>query len=95
MKKVKNFKEEASKYLRSRSIATINENTISNLEEHFNERIDELAELRNTENDSLGIITDLFDFIDFDKRKIVITEDNKKDMKAVFYLLQNKIVESS
>lgn len=88
------FKEEASKYLRSRSIATINENTISNLEEHFNERIDELAELRNTENDSLGIITDLFDFIDFDKRKIVITEDNKKDMKAVFYLLQNKIVES-
>ena len=79
MKKVKKiFKEEASKYLRSRSIATINENTISNLEEHFNERIDELAELRNTENDSLGIITDLFDFIDFDKRKIVITEDNKR-----------------
>lgn len=36
----------------------------------------------------------MFDFIDFDKRKIVITEDNKKDMKAVFYLLQNKIVES-
>ncbi|WP_204179765.1 MULTISPECIES: hypothetical protein [unclassified Staphylococcus] len=88
------FKEEASKYLRSRSIATINENLISNLENHFNERIDELAALKKNTNDNLGIITDLFKFIDFENRKIVITEDNKNDMNAVFYLLQNKIVKS-
>lgn len=59
------FEKEASKYLRSRSIATINENTISNLEEHFNDRIEELELLKNDKNDDLGIINDLFEFIDF------------------------------
>ena len=63
------FEKEASKYLRSRSIATINENTLSNLEEHFNDRIEELELLKNDENDDLGIINDLFEFIDFEKKR--------------------------
>ncbi|REH83200.1 hypothetical protein DOS79_09465 [Staphylococcus felis] len=88
------FKEEASKYLRSRAMATINENLILNLEKHFNERIKELELLKKERNNNLGIIDDLFNFIDFKEQKISITVDNKEKMNALFYLLQNKIVES-
>ncbi|PNZ30782.1 hypothetical protein CD143_11940, partial [Staphylococcus felis] len=85
------FKEEASKYLRSRAMATINENLILNLEKHFNERIKELELLKKERNNNLGIIDDLFNFIDFKEQKISITVDNKEKMNALFYLLQNKI----
>ncbi|REI02850.1 hypothetical protein DOS65_05525, partial [Staphylococcus felis] len=88
------FKEEANKYLSSRAMATINEKLILNLEKHFNERIKELELLKKERNNNLGIIDDLFNFIDFKEQKISITVDNKEKMNALFYLLQNKIVES-
>ena len=88
------FKEEASKYLRSRAMATIDEGLMSELESHFNNRIAELKILKENSNENLGIVSDLFEFIDFNESKIFINENNKKNLNAVFILLQNKIVTS-
>ncbi|REI07805.1 hypothetical protein DOS69_05225 [Staphylococcus felis] len=81
------FKEEASKYLSSRAMATINEKLILNLEKHFNERIKELELLKKERNNNLGIIDDLFNFIDFKEQKISITVDNKeKNERIIFFI---------
>lgn len=87
------FEKEAKKYLRSRAIASMDENLISNLEHYLNDRFNELEELKEN-GENLGEISELFEFIDFEKNKIKITNDHQKNINPVFYLLQNKIVES-
>ncbi len=90
------FEEEAQKYIRSRSMASMDDELINNLKEHFDERIEELIQIKEEMSDDkdYGIIGELFKFIDFEKKQIIIVDGNKDKLSPIFYLFQNKIVES-
>lgn len=98
------FKSEAEKYIRSRSIAQMKDDTLKNLKTHFEKRCDDLMiikkefEDKQADNKELiskyGILIDLLDFIDFENKKIVINDANKSNINPIFHLFQNKIVES-
>ncbi|PKD98521.1 Kiwa anti-phage protein KwaB-like domain-containing protein [Macrococcoides caseolyticum] len=98
------FSEEASKYIRSRAIAQMSDETITNLKEHFESRCEDLKAIKKELEDNpdnaeelgkkYGIILDLLNYIDLENKKVVITKDYESKLSPIFYLFQNKIVES-
>lgn len=100
------FNKEAEKYIRTRSMAAIDNDVVENLKIHFEKRCDDLIKINNllnscsSENEKTeikkryGIVIDLLEFIDLDSKKIRINEENKEDLNPIFYLIQNKIVET-
>ncbi|CAM3352259.1 Kiwa anti-phage protein KwaB-like domain-containing protein [Nosocomiicoccus ampullae] len=98
------FRSEATKYVRSRSMAQISEDTLSDLKSHFDDRCNELKDIKDAMEkrpssvDSLkkelDIVYDLMKFINFENNTIEIKESDKNDLTPVIYLFQNKIVTS-
>lgn len=100
---LKFFKDEAVKYIRSRSMAQIDSSVIENFKYHFENRCDDLEEIKKDiekikdyekAKDKYGIIVDLIDFINFDLKKIEIEKSEDTNLTPIFHLFQNKIVES-
>lgn len=87
------FREEANKYIRSRSLASMDENLFESFQEYFTNIVNEL-EIMKENDEEMGILEELYNFIDFENVKIKINDSNKENINTVFLLFQNKIVEA-
>ncbi|PKE27170.1 hypothetical protein [Macrococcoides caseolyticum] len=98
------FSDEANKYIRSRSIAQMSDETITNLKNHFDSRCEDLKIIKKELEDNpdskdelskkYGIILELLNYIDLENKKIIITKEYESKLSPIFHLFQNKIVES-
>src|SRR5690625_2086435 len=95
------FKKAANHHLLARGIANMKEETLSNVEVHFNKRITELKELKkkrdSLEGDSrekfkkeIGELNNLIKYIDFHSNSITFNEGD--DPKPLLHFFQDKIV---
>lgn len=87
------FKEEGTKYIRSRSLASMDESLFEGFNEYFENIVDEMNRMKSNGED-MGILNELDNFIDSKNFKININDDNKENINTVFLLFQNKIVKA-
>lgn len=99
---VEEFEKSCKKFIFSRSLAQIKPSTLSALQENFEERCEELAELKRRvpeESEAkerykkeLGTIWDLFDYIDFENKTIKF--DKGQNPKPLIHFFADKIARS-
>lgn len=98
-----NFCKKASNTFHLRGLANMKEETLQNLQMHYNDRIDELKEISDNlarftgseREEYLGEIGDLSDLIqhfDFEERKIIFNEDDSPTI--ILHFFQDKIMKS-
>lgn len=97
------FKEKSGEYTYSRGLANIDEDTLSNIQNYYTKRCEEIAmiakkldsandrekELLEKEN---GILIKLVDFFDFDNNKIIIKEGD--NITPLIHFFEDKIMKS-
>ncbi|GAA0491216.1 hypothetical protein GCM10008986_16620 [Salinibacillus aidingensis] len=98
------FRNASNHHLLVRGIASMDENIISEVEEHFNDRVDELKKIRDKRENikdedklkrfksEIGELDDLINYIDFDNKKVIFKENDNPT--PLLHFFQDKIVES-
>lgn len=96
------FEEKCKRYIFSRSLAQISKDTLTILQEKFDERCEELKKIKENvpENDEekekyikkYGSLWELFEFIDLENKKIIFKEDMQPT--PLIHFFANKIVKS-
>ncbi|MCS0789531.1 DUF4868 domain-containing protein [Cytobacillus firmus] len=98
------FMKASSHQLFARGLANIKPDTIENIEKHFDERVEELKQIK-TKRDrikdakkkdafvkGIGELDKLISFIDFENKTVIF--DEKDDPKPLLHFFQDKIVTS-
>ena len=97
------FKEKSGEYTYSRGLANIDEDTLSNIQNYYTKRCEEISliskklkEATDEEKEQLekenGILIKLVDFFDFNNYKIKISEDD--NITPLIHFFEDKIMKS-
>ncbi|WP_436375498.1 Kiwa anti-phage protein KwaB-like domain-containing protein [Cytobacillus sp. BC1816] len=98
------FKKASSHQLLARGLANIKPGTIENVEKHFNDRVEELRQIKSKRDQikdgkekeafikGIGELDKLIKFIDFNNKTVIF--DDEEDPKPLLHFFQDKIVTS-